>query len=111
MLINRNTTARSINAPTATVVRDGVDFLSALGPHTTITTTAGRLTATIPPMAAQILIAKSGQSIAPPPAPTQVQATRQSNGLVRINWDAVDDVTACALSVIVEDGPWPRLEL
>jgi len=29
--------------------------------------------------------------ITPPPAPTQVQATRQSNGLVRINWDAVDD--------------------
>jgi len=91
VLINRSATARTINAPTATVVRDGVNFLSALGPPTTITTTAGELTATIPPMTAQVLIAKPGQPITPPPAPTQVHATRQSNGLVRITWNAVDD--------------------
>ncbi|HET9256024.1 MAG TPA: alpha-amylase family glycosyl hydrolase [Pseudonocardiaceae bacterium] len=75
VLINRSATKRMVHVPTATVVRDGVDFVPAIGQGATAaTTTTGALAATIPPMTAQVMLARPGQQITPPAAPTQLRA-------------------------------------
>ncbi|HET9118783.1 MAG TPA: glycoside hydrolase family 13 protein, partial [Pseudonocardiaceae bacterium] len=90
VLINRSAAARMVQVPTAAVIRDGVDFLPALDREAaTATTAAGRLTATIPPMTAQVLVAKPNQQITPPPAPAGPRAAGQPDGTIDISWDAV----------------------
>jgi glycosidase len=90
VLVNRSTAARTVNVPTAAVVRDGVDFVPTVGREATAATTeGGRLAATIPAMTAQVLVARPGQRITPPPAPMRVRAAGWSRGRLRIGWDAV----------------------
>lgn len=90
VLVNRNAEARTVNVPTAAVVRDGVDFVPALGRQAAAArTTAGMLTATIPGMTAQVLLSGPGQQITPPPAPAQVRAALRPDGQVDIGWNPV----------------------
>jgi hypothetical protein len=90
VLVNRSATARMVHVPTAAVVRDGVDFIPALGREAAAATTAaGQLTATIPAMTAQVLVATPSQQITPPPAPVQLRAAGQPDGKIGISWDAV----------------------
>lgn len=99
VLVNRSTAARTVHVPTAAVVRDGVDFVPALGREATAATTeGGRLAATIPAMTAQVLVAGPGQRIIPPPAPMRVRAAGWSRGRLRIDWDAVGGATSYQIS-------------
>jgi glycosidase len=99
VLINRSTAARTVNVPTAAVVRDGVDFVPALGREAAAATTeGGRLGATIPAMTAQVLVARPGQRITPPPAPRRVRAGSWSRGQLRIDWDAVGSAASYQIS-------------
>lgn len=88
-----------MNVPTAAVVRDGVDFVPTLGREATAATTeGGRLAATIPAMTAQVLVARPGQRITPPPAPMRVRAAGWSRGRLRIDWDAVGGAASYQIS-------------
>ncbi len=91
VLANRSATAQTVHVPTVTVVRDGVEFVPTVGQGTTaVTTGAGELTATIPAMTAQVLMARPGQRITPPPAPARVRAAGSSGDRINVSWDAVD---------------------
>ncbi len=94
VLVNRSAAARMVNVPTIAVVRDGVDFVPALGEAAAATTAAGRLTETIPAMTAQVLVTTPGQRITPPPAPTRVHAAGRFGRRVDIGWDAVGGAAA-----------------
>lgn len=99
VLVNRSTAARPVNVPTAAVVRDGVDFVPALGREAAAATTeGGRLTARVPAMTAQVLVARPGQRITPPPAPMRVRVASRSPGRFRIDWDAVGGATSYQVS-------------
>lgn len=90
VLVNRSATVRTVHVPTSPVVRDGVDFVPASGQAATAaTTSAGALTATIPAMTAQVLLARPGQQITPPPAPAHVRVTAWPGGQIGISWDPV----------------------
>jgi glycosidase len=90
VLVNRSATVRTVHVPTSAVVRDGVDFVPASGQAATAaTTSAGALTATIPAMTAQVLLAGPGQQITPPPAPAHVRVTAATGGRIGISWDPV----------------------
>jgi glycosidase len=91
VLVNRSAMARTVHVPTNAVVRDGVDFVPALGREAAAaTTTSGTLTATIPGMTAQVLLTRPGQQITPPPAPAQVHVGTQPGSRTGISWEAVE---------------------
>ncbi|MGH3784283.1 MAG: hypothetical protein ACRDRO_27605 [Pseudonocardiaceae bacterium] len=78
VLVNRSAAARTVNVPTAAVVRDGVDFVPTLGREAAAAAIeGGRLAARIPAMTAQVLVARPGQRITPRPAPHRLGRGRR----------------------------------
>jgi hypothetical protein len=49
-------------------------------------------------MTAQVLVARPGQRITPPPAPMRVRVASRSPGRSRIDWDAVGGATSYQIS-------------
>jgi glycosidase len=86
VLVNRSDSkTRTLSVPTASVVRDGVTFDNALGGGTA-TTAAGKLSMTLPPTTARVLLLKPGQDITPPAAPKNVTARAGADGTVDVGW-------------------------
>lgn len=87
-VVNRDEKAtRTVEAPTGGYLRDGVAFRSAFGPAAGATTVGGKLTLTLPPLTAQVLVSRPGQDLQGPSAPRSVEI-RASADEVRVSWSA-----------------------
>lgn len=95
VLVNRSTTARTMQVPLGDVVRDGVELVPAFGAGAQKTTSSdGQVVVTVPPMTAQVLVARPGQDLTPPVAPARVVSDGDLAGRVRLGWQPVSGARA-----------------
>ncbi|GAA1662334.1 alpha-amylase family glycosyl hydrolase [Fodinicola feengrottensis] len=90
VLVNRSSSMRTLRVPLGSVARDGIALAPAFGAGAqAVTSAAGVVTASVPPMTAQVLVATPGQDLTPPPAPQRVSGSPAAAGRVSLRWSTV----------------------